>query len=321
MNAIEQLSLFQRESPNDTETFKSLEAMKKETQEFFENIKKTYKIGKKVPDRRVYYLDVRTQVESISESEVNTPETPRVLIRRYKSILRGKLENCSSEPLFSQGMVTPFWALKFYSDDRADSYWFAELSRRIRSVSFMLEAINDKKVQEGLKAASDALKIICMDHLLWLNIITKELSIFTEMEQSNYLAKFRLLRKEAEKNGCILIGHSRYFRSDDILKEMAKKNPNKQYGAFGNDYVLLNNVEFPWEQEPNTVGWPEILIPHYSSGDQKVLEDNHCMYCKNPPTGVFSRIEIGTKIDNNILNFLAKKCVDKMDNNGFLDIK
>jgi len=318
---MDQLSLFQEEKPGDTEIFKSLELMKKETQHLFENIKNSYKGFDKRQDQKIYYLDVRTYVESIREYELTDPETPRVLIRRFRTMVRGGLGYENRKNLCKRNMVTPFWALKFYSDDRADSYWFVELSRRIRSVSFVLEEIKKEEVLRGLKSAGDALKIICMDHLLWPSLRAKASSIFTEMEQNDYLSKLRILTKEAIKHNWLLMGHSRQFRNDDILNNLIKKYPDKQYNAFGNDYILLNNVEFPWEQEPNTVGWPEIVIPHHLLKPDEIPE-NICMYCKRPPNGIFNRIEIGeAKIDYKTMIFLAEEFVKAMDDGGFPDIE
>ena len=318
---MDQLSLFQEEKSVDAEIFKSLELMKKEAQHLFTDLRNSYKeLGKK-QNQKIYYLDVRTYVESIREHELTDPETPRVLIRRFRTMVRGGLGYENRKNLCTQNMVTPFWALRFYSDDRADSYWFVELSRRIRSVSFILEEIRKEEVLRELKSVRNALKIICVDHLLWPKSRPKAASIFTEMEQSDYLSKLRMLTKEAIKHNWLLMGHSRQFRNDDILTNLIEKYGDKQYNAFGNDYILLNNVEFPWEQQANTVGWPEVVIPHHLLKPGEIPE-NICMYCKRPPNGIFNRVEIGGgKIDYKTMISLAEEFVKTMDDGGFPDIE
>ena len=300
---MHQLSLFRQPSDKDENLFKKASAIKQDVQtkylESYENILWQ-------PKKHYITLSFVTQRRTIlerSEPAEYEPSSPRFLMRRYESALHiySTKESGSLDYKFNTVKISPYWAGNYYSDNQIHSYWFVELCRRICSLNYALNWLSheDNKSLLGDDLQSENKEVLILfDHAL-ATLPQKPLdNAVPDNERSRLSGLLNRLVRFIYSNGWFLAGYSRYFRNEDLINDLNKQHSTSDYNIFGNDYVLLNNAEFPWE-ESNTDQWPYLVLPPKVAFEGSFDKMTPYFYCKPTLDGHFFRFDLrGNRLDS-----------------------
>lgn len=291
-----QMSLFRTEEPNDKAQFEKASRIKKALQDEIKTIiSKDYIAISE--SKNVAYFSTKAETLLGEESSYGDPQkNPRVTIRRFKSALTLIKGEGNSKLISESCLISDPWASIIYSDLNQDTYWFYELSRKICNLRFAADQIALKAIEKEEERLNEQIEYIIVDHLLdYGGEKTKENeSPNLTMEKYNKIALMESIEKYVLDSQKTLLGVSLYYKNRDLIDEInIIKNSNK-YNVFGNDYIFLNNIEFPWERDSlYSIEWPDVVYQFdHLYKEMKSNGNKSYFYFVPIKGGLFARVEI-----------------------------